>query len=135
MEPSGGSLQRIDKWLFFARLAKSRSFAQNLLAAGAVAVNGEAVVHSSRLVRPGDRISLTLERRDVLLVVRAIGQRRGPFEEARLLYEDMSPPPAERIRLTPFERALRRPDLARQASPTVSSGAESRRRDDPADEE
>ena len=108
-ESRDGSLQRIDKWLFFARMTKSRSLAQTLLAAGAVTVNGEPVTQASHGVRPGDRIALALERRDAHLIVRAIGSRRGSFEEAKGLYEDISPPEAARMRLTPFERAQRRP--------------------------
>ena len=46
---------------------------------------------------------------DVVLVVKAGGERRGPFEEARLLYEDLSPPPETREKLTLFEQAQRAP--------------------------
>ncbi|MGK9051600.1 RNA-binding S4 domain-containing protein [Neorhizobium petrolearium] len=106
-EPQDGSRQRIDKWLFFARIVKSRSLAQSLIAAGAVTVNGETCSQPSRAIKPGDRVELLLERRDVVLIVRAGGVRRGPFEEARLLYDELTPPPGERKRLTPFERAQR----------------------------
>ena len=106
-EPQGGSRQRIDKWLFFARMAKSRSIAQDLVRSNHVRVNGELVSQPSSQVKPGDRIELALERRDVVLVVRSGGERRGPFEEARLLYEDLSPPQEERLRLTLFEQAQR----------------------------
>ncbi len=99
--------QRIDKWLFFARMVKSRSLAQSLIAAGAVTVNGEVCGQSSRMVKPGDRVQLLLEQRDIVLVVRSAGERRGPFQEARLLYSDLTPPSAEQRRLTPFERAQR----------------------------
>ncbi len=43
----------------------------------------------------------SLERRDVILIVRLPGDRRGPFEEAKLLYEDLTPPAGETKRLTP----------------------------------
>lgn len=109
MEPPDDSPQRIDKWLFFARMAKSRSLAQALVASGAVAVNGEVVEHASHMIRRGDKISLALERHDLSLVVRAPGSRRGPFEEARMLYLDTSDALGEQPRLTPFERAQRRP--------------------------
>ena len=102
-----GSRQRIDKWLFFARMAKSRSIAQDLIRSNHVRANGELVSQPSSQVKPGDRIELALERRNVVLVVRSGGERRGPFEEARLLYEDLSPPPEERQRLTLFEQAQR----------------------------
>jgi ribosome-associated heat shock protein Hsp15 len=105
-EPSRVAQQRIDKWLFFTRMAKSRGFAQALIAAGAVRVNGQPCGQASRMVRIGDRIELLLERRDVVLIVRDCGERRGPFEEARSLYNEVNtdvPAP----RLTPFEQAQR----------------------------
>jgi ribosome-associated heat shock protein Hsp15 len=106
-QPQSGSRQRIDKWLFFARMAKSRSVAQDLIRSNHVRVNGDLVSQPSSQVKPGDRIDLKLERRDLVLVVKTGGERRGPFEEARLLYEDISPPPEETKRLTLFEQAQR----------------------------
>ncbi|MBB4238286.1 RNA-binding S4 domain-containing protein [Rhizobium esperanzae] len=106
-QPTSGSRQRIDKWLFFTRMVKSRSLAQSHVQSGHVRINGERCNHPSQMVKPGDRIELTLERRDVVLVVRFAGERRGPYEEARLLYEDLSPPPDETKRLTPYEQAIR----------------------------
>lgn len=108
-----GSRQRIDKWLFFARMAKSRSIAQALVNSNHVRVNGGLVSQASFQVKPGDRIELKLERRDLILVVKAGGARRGPFEEARLLYEDLTPPPEEREKLTAFEQAQRQPGAGR----------------------
>lgn len=110
-EASAGTHQRIDKWLFFARMAKSRAIAQALVEAGNVTINGRSIRHASELVRPGDEVGVLLERRDVLLVVRRAGFRRGPAGEARQLYDDLSPPVSEQERLTPLERALRRPLL------------------------
>ncbi|MDY6961415.1 MAG: RNA-binding S4 domain-containing protein [Pseudomonadota bacterium] len=108
-EAPAGTHQRIDKWLFFARMVKSRAIAQALVEAGSVTINGRPIRHASDLVRPGDKVGLLFERRDVLLVVRSGGFRRGPSSEARQLYDDLSPPVSEQARLTPFERALRRP--------------------------
>jgi ribosome-associated heat shock protein Hsp15 len=99
-QPTSGSRQRIDKWLFFARMAKSRSVAQSHIQSGHVRINGERCSQPSQLVKPGDRIELTLERRDVVLVVRLAGERRGP-------YEHQSPPPDGAKRLTPYEQAIR----------------------------
>ncbi|WP_117194853.1 RNA-binding S4 domain-containing protein [Rhizobium terrae] len=106
-QPQTGSRQRIDKWLFFARMAKSRSIAQDLIRSNSVRVNGELVTQPSLQVKPGDRIDLALERRDIVLVVKSGGERRGPFEEARLLYEDLTPPPGEVRKFTLFEQAQR----------------------------
>jgi ribosome-associated heat shock protein Hsp15 len=111
-EPQDGSRQRIDKWLFFARMVKSRSLAQALISSGSVRVNGEICEQPSRMVKPGDRIEMALERRDLVLRVLGSGARRGPFEEAKLLYEDLTP--ADQQRLTPFERAQRALGTGRQ---------------------
>ncbi|TWF50159.1 RNA-binding S4 domain-containing protein [Neorhizobium alkalisoli] len=112
-ELQSGSRQRIDKWLFFARMAKSRSIAQALVNSNHVRVNGGLVSQASFQVKPGDRIELTLERRDLILVVKSGGARRGPFEEARLLYEDLTPPPEEWEKLSAFEQAQRMPGAGR----------------------
>ncbi len=112
-QPFSGSRQRIDKWLFFARMVKSRSLAQVYVQNGSVRVNGERVVQPSFGIKAGDRIELSLERRDIVLIVRSAGERRGPFEEARLLYEDLTPPPDGTKRLTSFEQALRAPGSGR----------------------
>lgn len=103
-EPLGEQRQRIDKWLFFARLVKSRALAQALVEGGMVAVNGQTITLSSRMVRSGDRIDLALETGDRRVIMKAPGLRRGPFLEATGLYEDVSEP---RERLSAFERAQR----------------------------
>lgn len=98
---AGDGRQRIDKWLFFARVVKSRSLAAKLAQAGRVRINGEKSGQASDLVRPGDTLTITLERKITILRVLRPGERRGPFEEARTLYEDISPAPAPPDRLLP----------------------------------
>lgn len=85
--------QRIDRWLFFTRAVKSRSLAAKLVQAARVRVNREKVDQPSRMVKPGDVLTITLERRVLIWRVLAPGARRGPAEEARTLYEDITPPP------------------------------------------
>lgn len=85
--------QRIDKWLFFARIAKSRTLAGKFAAAGNIRVNREKIDQASYLVKPGDALTITLERRILVLKVLGCGQRRGPASEAQLLYEDITPKP------------------------------------------
>jgi ribosome-associated heat shock protein Hsp15 len=102
--------QRIDKWLFFARVAKSRTLAQNWVEAGQVTVNGEKARRPSADVKVGDRLEIMTAERDLVLVVKAPGESRRPYEEARLLYEDISPP---REKLTRFEQATRAPGAGR----------------------
>lgn len=85
--------QRIDRWLFFTRAVKSRSLAARLVQAARVRVNREKVDQPSRPVKTGDVLTITLERRVLVWRVVAPGARRGPAEEARTLYEDITPPP------------------------------------------
>lgn len=87
---------RIDKWLWYARVTKSRSLAQKLATSGHVRLNKERVTGAAQQVRVGDVLTVALERRVLVLRVQALGQRRGPASEARLLYEDLSPPPPPR---------------------------------------
>lgn len=86
--------QRIDKWLFFSRAVKSRSLAAKLVTAGRVRINRDKAAQPSDLVKPGDVLTITLDRTVHVWKVLAAGTRRGPAEEARQLYQDMSPPPA-----------------------------------------
>ncbi len=92
--------QRIDKWLFFTRMVKSRSLAAKIVQDGKVRLNREKIDHAAQNVKPGDVLTITLDRRILVLEVVSPGIRRGPAEEARTLYEDLSPapeakPPAE----------------------------------------
>jgi len=106
------SRQRIDRWLFFARIVKSRSLAAKLVAAGKVRRNREKLDQPSGLVGPGDVLTVTLERQVLVYRVLAAGSRRGPAPEARLLYEDLSPP-AESKPSTEAEVASREPGAGR----------------------
>src|SRR5687768_14643193 len=83
--------QRLDKWLFFARVVKSRSLAAKLVQAGRVRINGNKTDQPAASVKPGDVLTITVERRILVYRVLEAGVRRGPAEEARLLYDDMSP--------------------------------------------
>ncbi|MDQ0456680.1 RNA-binding S4 domain-containing protein [Rhizobium paknamense] len=107
------SPQRIDKWLFFARISKSRTLAQEQIQSGLVQINGKVVKQPSAVVRLGDRLEIALPRRDLILKVLGPGSRRGPYEEARLLYEDLTPPETERPPLTALEQAQRLPGSGR----------------------
>jgi ribosome-associated heat shock protein Hsp15 len=82
--------QRIDKWLFFARVVKSRSLAAKLVAAGRVRLNRDKIEQASQPVKAGDVLTVALDRRVLVYRILAPGVRRGPAEEARPLYEDLS---------------------------------------------
>ena len=102
--------QRLDKWLFFSRVIKSRTLAQKLIESGAVRVNSERTLASDHKVGAGDVLTMTVSRR--LLVWRIVdaGTRRGPAPEAAMLYEDLSPPPLPRDSLTPLDGPLAQRD-------------------------
>src|SRR5262245_25037277 len=97
------SRQRIDKWLFFARVVKSRSLAAKLVQAGRVRVNRDKAEQASHLVKIGDHLTIMLDRQVLVYRVTDCGMRRGPAEEARTLFEDISPAPAPRDRSMPEE--------------------------------
>jgi ribosome-associated heat shock protein Hsp15 len=86
--------QRLDKWLFFARLQKSRTLAAKLVTAGKIRVNREKVDNAARTVKPGDVLTITFERQVLVVRVELPGTRRGPAAEARTLYTNLSEPGA-----------------------------------------
>ena len=89
---------RLDKWLWFARFFKSRSLASELCQSGKVRIEGKGVRKSHHKVRVGDILTFPQGRHIRVVKVLAIGTRRGPASEARLLYEDLQPPaPANRL--------------------------------------
>ncbi len=91
-EASREPRQRIDKWLWFARLAKSRTLAQKVALSGRVRINRERIDSASHAVKVGDTLTIALESGVRVLRILATGTRRGPAAEARLLFEDLSPP-------------------------------------------
>ncbi|ADZ68833.1 RNA-binding S4 [Polymorphum gilvum SL003B-26A1] len=76
-------------------MAKSRTLAQKLALAGQVRLNREKIASASKAVRIGDVLTITLDRKVLVLKIAALGSRRGPAPEARALYEDLSPPPPD----------------------------------------
>ena len=85
--------QRIDKWLWHARFARTRSAAQRLALSGHVRINREKVKSASRLVRVGDVLTLALRSGVRLIRIAGIAERRGSSVEARSLYEDAEAEP------------------------------------------
>ena len=88
--------QRLDKWLWFARVVKSRTLAAELVVLGKVRVNRVRAVKASQTLRPGDVVTLVLAGRVLILKVLAPGVRRGPAAEARRLYQPLSGPLGDR---------------------------------------
>ena len=82
--------QRLDKWLWFARITKSRTLAAQLIQDGKVRVNRTKAAKASQTVKSGDVLTIALRGSVEVLKVLAPGVRRGPPLEARLLYEAIS---------------------------------------------
>lgn len=91
-QPASGAsdAQRIDKWLWFARLTKTRTLAADIVQAGKVRLNRARIDKPSQNVRAGDVLTVTLNRRVRLFKVIGLGVRRGPSASARELYEELT---------------------------------------------
>ncbi|MGD9866671.1 MAG: RNA-binding S4 domain-containing protein [Hyphomicrobiales bacterium] len=102
---------RLDKWLWFARVTKTRTLATRLVEEGRVRVNRERVARPSRLVRPGDVVTASLASHVRVLRIVALAERRGPATAAAMLYEDLGPPrprgPGPKIPLLPQAKRAR----------------------------
>lgn len=83
--------QRIDKWLWFARLVKTRTLATRLVTGGKIRINREKIDKASHSVKAGDVVTARVARKIVILKILDVGARRGPAKEAQLLYEDLTP--------------------------------------------
>jgi ribosome-associated heat shock protein Hsp15 len=93
IDAAAGATQRVDQWLWFARIAKSRTLAQALVVRGKVRINRSRIEKPSTTVKPGDVLTLTLGPTVRVFEILAIGARRGPAIEAQLLFRDLAPPP------------------------------------------
>jgi ribosome-associated heat shock protein Hsp15 len=91
--------QRIDKWLWHARVVRTRSAAAALAASGHVRINGQRVDAASRAVRTGDVVTVALDRTVRVLKVLSFAERRGSADDARVLCEDLTPPPVREASL------------------------------------
>ena len=80
---------RIDRYLFFIRLLKSRTLAQSLIESGHVRIDGKRVEKSSEDVRIGIIVAFPLHGRVRVLKVLCLPDRRGPTSEARACYQEL----------------------------------------------
>ncbi|PRQ04492.1 Heat shock protein 15 [Enhygromyxa salina] len=102
---------RVDKWLWAARMFKTRSAASSACTAGHVKISGESV-KASKAVKPGDHVDVLTPGGPRQLEIVALKDRRGPASVAQTLYVDHTPPPPpkeEQIHDAKRERGAGRP--------------------------
>lgn len=98
---------RLDKWLWAARLFKTRSLAAKAVGGGKVQVNGRRPKRAAT-VHIGDRIRVRKGATEFELVVLALSERRGPASDARALYEETAESMRARERLAAQRKAAPR---------------------------
>lgn len=112
---AGPAPMRLDKWLWHARVCKSRTLAGKLCEAARIRASGTLVQKAHFALRVGDVLTLPWGPHIRVIRVLVLGTRRGPPAEARTLYEDLAPPLPERSRdpATPSAPAPRAPGAGR----------------------
>jgi ribosome-associated heat shock protein Hsp15 len=108
---------RLDKWLWAARFFKTRSLAQQAIAAGRVKLGG-ARVKSSHSVKASDSLVIRIGDFEWQVVVKALSDKRGPAEAARKLYEETEASRLERERRQDLRRWGAEPANALKGRPT-----------------
>jgi ribosome-associated heat shock protein Hsp15 len=110
-------MTRLDKWLWAARFFKTRSLAQQAIVAARVKLGGERV-KPAHPVKPGDLVAVRVGELEWQVQVRALGEKRGPAEQARKLYEETPASRAERERRIDLRRLGPEPAAALKGRPT-----------------
>lgn len=109
-----GDRQRLDRWLWHARVVKTRDLAKALIEGGHVRVDRERETRAGHAVKRGETLTITLPNRVRVLKILGFVERRGSAEVAARLYEDLSPPPPPREpRPETVEVAMRDPGAGR----------------------
>lgn len=80
---------RIDRWLWHARVVKTRALGAKLAQSGHVRINGRRIDAAGRAVRRDDVLTIALQNAVRVLKVVGFGERRGPATEARRLYDEL----------------------------------------------
>jgi ribosome-associated heat shock protein Hsp15 len=81
---------RLDKFLWFARIVKSRALAQQMAEGGRIRLGGRVIDRAHASVRIGDVLSFALRGEVKVLRIDALPKRRGPPAEARSLYSELT---------------------------------------------
>ena len=108
---------RIDKWLWAARFFKTRSLAQQAIAAGKVKLD-DTRVKASHEIRPGNGLAIRVGDFEWHILVKELSERRGPAEQARKLYQETDASRAERERRRNLRRWGAEPAAELRGRPT-----------------
>ena len=108
---------RLDKWLWAARFFKTRSLAQQAIAAGRVKLN-DARVKAAHELKPGDAVAVRVGELEWCVEVKVLSDRRGPAEEARKLYRETEASRVERERRIDQRRWGAEPAAGLKGRPT-----------------
>jgi len=108
---------RLDKWLWAARFFKTRSLAQQAVAAGKVKLSAERTKPAHEL-KVGDALAVRVGEFEWQLTVKALSDKRGPAEQARKLYEETAASRAERERRSDLRRWGAEPAATLKGRPT-----------------
>jgi ribosome-associated heat shock protein Hsp15 len=90
LKAAAGASQRLDRWIWHARIVKTRSIAANLVAEGYVRVNGERAEQPARTIKQGDVLTIALPARVRILKVTGILPRRADAGAAKDTYESLT---------------------------------------------
>lgn len=91
MSAATAASQRLDRWIWHARIVKTRTIAANLVTEGHVRVNGERIEQPARAIKPGDVLTIALPARVRVLKVTGILPRRANAAAIRDVYESLNP--------------------------------------------
>jgi ribosome-associated heat shock protein Hsp15 len=108
---------RLDKWLWAARFFKTRSLAQQAIAAGKVKLD-DVRVKPSHEVKPGNLLAIRIGDFEWQVTVKALSDKRGPAEQARKLYDETEASRAERARRMDLRRWGAEPASTLKGRPT-----------------
>jgi len=108
---------RIDKWLWAARFYKTRSLAQQAIAAGRVKLN-DARIKPAHELKPGDALAIRVGDFEWQIMVKALSDKRGPADAARQLYEESAASRMERERRQDLRRWGAEPASSLKGRPT-----------------
>ncbi|MGB7404971.1 MAG: S4 domain-containing protein [Pacificimonas sp.] len=86
----GADRQRVDKFLWFSRLTKTRAEARKLAESRHLRLDGRVITRASACVRPGSVLAYMRAGKVRVIKVEALAERRGPFTTASQLYADLT---------------------------------------------